>query len=134
MTDATPLTNEAAKLLADLRATLQQSGAFIASQAPPLAQEIILQGRIRWTFWLSLGLVLATYGCGMAKRRFQTTGLWDAERDNLRPAALYIPIGTIGIIMAFSSFRLFVMSWFAPRLYVLEKASELIRSCDDLSR
>jgi hypothetical protein len=122
MTDAA---TETARLLEDLRIMLEKGGEFVLAQAPPLAHEIILWGRV----WNTTGaLFVAVVLVLMIRSMRGTTKAITAELDDYNTVLPVHAIVSIvkGIVVAilmvgmFDLARSAIMAWCAPRLFVLD--------------
>lgn len=117
MNEAT-VSDEATKLLVDLREMLEAGGRFVLEQAPPLAREIIAYGRA----WETLQFV----GCGLVAICAGVTWVRMIKKidyNDETPFVMSMVSGAVTILSTIgcvASARDFVLAWFAPRLYLLE--------------
>ena len=134
MTDTAALTNEAARLLEDLRLLLEKGGQFVLEQAPPLAREIVTYGRVANTTSLAICLTIVAVCLHFWFKRVPKI-LSDKEKLSHcgelygRHVAQMIAHGLFGVVFSILAFcEMFdaIKAWFAPRLYLLEYVGRLI--------
>lgn len=122
MTDKVPQVSEqAAKLLEDLRGLLEKGGQFVMEQAPPLAKEIIAYGRAYHTIVLLLSVATAITCWVMLSRRGKAWIEWCNDNDcpHIGFFVTIIP-GIVSTIATLFSIEGVCKVWFAPRLYLLD--------------
>lgn len=131
------LQKELALWLSSIRETGQLATGFVLEQAPLVVREKVIYGRV----WSSLLLVVAVV-CVVVAVRFSRRG-WARYLNGVGNKAghdvwLEVPgagQAVIGGVVAFflcaaalESARIATMAWFAPRLYILEWISDLLKS------
>lgn len=120
MADNAQLASEAAKLLEDLRTLLEKGGQFVMEQAPPLAKEWIVWGRI-WNTIESLCWACLVFVC--ARWFIVKYAAWKEDSGSYDFPAAPLAAGAVGLLssMAFLySMSYTTMAYFAPRLYLLK--------------
>src|SRR3990167_4307423 len=149
MTDTSQVVEQSAKLLEDLRLMLEKGGQFVMEQAPPLAREIVLYGRIANLLYCVLGVVMFWMGVRVFTRMIpfmnskRPTGnngdyrnQWWFEQStwNLSfviQAALRSIGGLIGFLAFVCNIECLILAWVAPRLYLLNYVTRAIHGgCD----
>ena len=149
MADASQVVEQSAKLLEDLRLMLEKGGQFVMEQAPPLAREIVLYGRIANLLYCVFGVVLFWAGVRVfthlvpfmnSKRPTGNNGdyrnQWWGQQDlwNLSfviKAMLRGIGGLIGFLVFVCNIEWLILSWVAPRLYLLNYVTRAIHGgCD----
>src|SRR3990167_4090292 len=144
MTDTSQVVEQSAKLLEDLRLMLEKGGQFVMEQAPPLAREIVLYGRIANLLYCVLGVVLFWIGVRVLTHMIpfmnskEPTGnngnyrnQWWAEQEIWRPGFIVQAIlrgvgGIFGFVVFICNIEWLILSWAAPRLYLLKYVTRAI--------
>jgi hypothetical protein len=126
MTDNSQLTDQAAKLLEDLRTLLEKGGQFVLEQAPPLAKEIVAYGRIES---LAEILIFGTVTLFCVRWFFTKYEDWKENSRSLDFPAAPLAAGMVGLqscgLTTFAISCAF-KAWLAPRLYLLEYVGSLL--------
>ena|SRR3990167_5546285 len=145
MTDTSQVVEQSAKLLEDLRLMLEKGGQFVMEQAPPLAREIVMYGRIANLLWCVCGAILFWFGVRVLTRMVpfmnskRPTGRNGEHRNDQwtydelwRPAfiiqaALRGIGGVVGFVVFITYIEWLILSWAAPRLYLLKYVTNALR-------
>lgn len=119
---------EAAKLLEDLRLMLERGGQFVMEQAPPLAREIVLFGRVFETFLVVSSLLVLVIAVVWARARFGAWTVWSGEHDSPHIGFFLTIIPSVVSALVFLlSVEGAIIAWFAPRLYVINHIAEMLK-------
>jgi hypothetical protein len=124
---AATVASEAAKIMEDLRTLLEKGGEFVASQAPPLAQEIISFGRV-WHPMMAL-LPILIYAVIMWKWIPRIRRGWEHYEDEFSVIAgpLFGVIGGLAsLVSLMANLEPAIKAWVAPRLYLLDYVKSLL--------
>lgn len=125
------LQKQLAALLAKLMDVAQQGATWTADQIPPLIQEKITYGRIREPAYLVVWIVV----CLCVWRALPNALALAHESPDLSArevaggistAALAV-LGVVGFIAALMQVDAVLQVWLAPRLYIVEWLSSLIK-------
>lgn len=106
---------------------------FIAEQAPLVCQEIVMLGRVHNTVLFVGYAILVAVSVYLGSRAFEAGFKADWYRGDEYVAATIlqgipaIATGLVGSICAFNDLRELCLAWFAPRLYVIEYISDLVK-------
>ena len=143
--DTTKLVEKADILIGYLQKCVETTGAFVVEQTPLLVQEILIFNRIKYSICLGLGVGLLIVGILMIKKGLGKKGtalcracmLENGKCPDIPKEGFIncvIPINIIGVLATvFGSFFLlynittFIKVWWAPRLFLLEYATDLIQ-------
>ena len=113
----------------------EKGGDFILEQAPLVAQEAVAYGRAFHTSAVVVGVLVLVVG-GIVGYRLVRRGLAALSEDNMSDGGFFSVLS--GIVTLFFSLGMGVvqvnghmseclMAWFAPRLYLIEYAKELVK-------
>lgn len=107
---------------------------FASEQLPLVAWEQVAFARV----WYPLVVVLCVAGIAVtaSTRRWQWVRAWDKEHTDKEDRGIAISVYTVGMIIAtailgvalFIHLKIAVLAWFAPRVYLLQWAVELVKS------
>jgi len=121
---------KADELLATLQTTIEATSEFVMKQAPPLAREIVLFGRV----WLTIETVvfgIILWYCIRWYTSKEFVEYCDSFRSNQDFPVRSLVTGVAGIV----SFCIFIASlseatraWLAPRYYILKKILGMVGS------
>lgn len=121
---------ETLKWLTDLHGATAKAGGFVLDQAPEVAREVILLGRV-WhsvAFLMSLASVIAIAGAVIRYRKALREG-WDDAEPLATVCCITSPIlSAVFLILTLVEFSSAATAWFAPRLYLLQELAGLIKS------
>lgn len=118
-------------VLAKLMDVAQQGATWTAGQIPPLIQEKIIYGRIEHT----LGVVVCAFFIYCTYHAAGRSYRLAKESDDLGGEEIAGILGVIGSVVGFliavayglSHLNWALMAWFAPRLFIVEWLSSLIK-------
>ena len=123
------LSEVSAEALTEVMGWVKEAKEFATEQAPLLAQEIVTYGRVSsgLGFLLGLGLIATCVVC--CSRLVKHRAKWNEDVDVRLPiyAGVAIASGIISIPAIIESAFPLMQSMFAPRLYVIEKLSGLLK-------
>ena len=134
--DHSVLTPDNQKLLNDSLGSILEwakaAGDFVQGQAPLIAQEIITFGRVAAWVQVGFGLLLLVFTgllVFMLQRHIRKhEDMLDCEPLFVIPGGLVALIGGIGgMALVFDNALIAMKATFAPRLYLIEYVSALIR-------
>ena len=119
------------KLLDGGMKTAEDVASFIEKQTPELGREMITWGAVSASVWPILGL-LVIVGCVYLHKKFSQhapNGYFGCGECNEHPPGIcgVIALMLIGILMFALNIMDVVYPLVAPRLYILEKISGLIK-------
>jgi hypothetical protein len=126
---------ELTELLVVLKEQIQLGGDFVTEQAPALFTDIVTMGRIYNTTSLAIVVPILVVGIMLFWSAYRVSQTHDDvfAYDTHNKVGEVMFKGMFGFILFFPSIvvfagtlREFTMSWFAPRLYVLEYISDLL--------
>lgn len=115
--------------LTQIRETAEKGAGFVAEQAPLVAREAISYGRVaHLVAALAIGICIAAV-LYLALVKYWKTA-WEAT-DDAPVIMLNIVVALFTIPFIFEGFvpqaRLALLAWFAPRIYIIEWLSELVK-------
>ena len=118
--------NEAIEIIKFLKETLMQSKDFTLEQAPLVAQEIVLYGRVYYLLIVMISIIL----CFISMYLFKKGVKIGEDEDKDGEVCLYI-VGAICIMFGsvtgmVTHFHYMILSWTAPRLYIIEHLRNMI--------
>ena len=115
------------ELLSQLKEYLEASESFVVQQAPLVAQEVILAGRLQSSLALGASVVALVLFAFVAVKAMKIA---HKGRENCELFFLGGGVGIIGAGFSLLGIALnahwAILSWFAPRMYVLQELSDLL--------
>jgi hypothetical protein len=118
------LFNGMAEIVEWIKQTAESAGGFIMEQAPLVAQEIIIFGRVKYTMLAILSLLAILAGC-YAIKELMKGGHETGKETVLSLVALFGSV--LGIVSFLSCIATCIKTWVAPRLYLIECLGDLIK-------
>lgn len=120
------LQKQLAEMLKSLMATAQDATTWAKGEIPLLVKEKIMLGRVEETVYfvvsLLVGAVILYYSLKLWKHSWQLT-----KEDADEPVILANIIGVIlSVVVIYPSHNFFTV-WFAPRLYIIEWLTSLVK-------
>lgn len=114
------LENASSEVIEELLLTIRQAKEFTLSQAPDMAKEIVLWGRVTNTASMILALLLFAGALKLIKdiRKGDIDGEWALFAGFL--------LG-IGLVMTGCGFGAFVGAWFTPKIYILDYLTNMAK-------
>jgi len=116
------------KLLDGGMKTAEEAVAFIETQAPQLMHETIVWGAASEVIAPLLGLILMIFSVGfhyIFSKKWDEDGYWKSKE--WPGVAITIICATVGTVMFFVEIMDFLYPLIAPRVFLLEKISNLIK-------
>ncbi len=118
------LTEQLQQTLAALLANAQDAAAWTTGQIPLLVQDKIFIGRIEHTAAIVVSIVVML-GCAWIVRKLSRM---DGGNVDYEMAQIFMGIGCIaGFAAVLINFHVFLIVWFAPRLYIVEWLTSQVR-------
>jgi len=104
---------------------------FVAEQAPLVAQEIILAGRITHCWFLFLAIIAIGIGIWIARICVKENNKIPEDRHNdgaWIAGSIVSIVAALGVCAVFSATMVpqIVNVWFAPRLYLIQEIGKLL--------
>lgn len=107
----------------------ESAGQYVAAEAPLVAQEMVVYGRVEATLAVAGGTIVATLMILTANRfarrywKEYPDGEFDPEPRTI--AAVFLWVGaSIPVILTLANMSQFIKVWCAPRLYVLNEIAK----------
>jgi hypothetical protein len=118
------LQKELAAWLSKLREAADTGGSFVLDQAPAIVQEKIAYGRATETLWCVVGVLLLLLAYWFSKRAMRWFDEMEGNPFGFIGAGVF---AFFGVILTLIHVDAALKVWFAPRLYVIEWLSELLK-------
>lgn len=112
-----------------LKAAVKGGGDFVAEQAPLVVQEYVCYMRTAASVYTAVALVLVVLGFWLAVRSFRE---WEKDKRSESDVLFFLATVSIaiGAIVFACHSNTCLKAWTAPRVLVLEKASEILNHKD----
>lgn len=130
------LQKQLAELLKQLMAVASDAGKWAASQVPPLVQEKIVFGRVTLTVQLLAAIVALAisvrvfrHAWAINQEAVKTKEIYDLwpETRGAGVCMLSAASAIVFALMSATTFESAAMVWFAPRLYIVEWLTNLVK-------
>ena len=129
------INTEVENLVKVITATISDTKQFVLDQAPELAQQVILRGRVTDTFWTLFFMLLTTV---MARFSINNWEKFRVAKEYSDDKGFYLAFGILTAVVAIFSLVGFgvnvgdcITSWVTPKIYLLEYLKSLLsyRKC-----
>ena len=115
------LLNRADSILNQIGSAASKAGDFAAEQLPDIATQFITFGRATSTMWVALGIGTIITSIVLAVK------IW-RNADGDEPLAIFMMVpGSLGVMVFSLNVHAFLMSWFAPKLYLITEIVKVIK-------
>jgi len=115
------------KLLDGGLKTAEDVASFIEKQTPELGREIITWGSVSESVWPILGLLVLAFSVYLHKKLSKKSLYYDNEFGDPPFVLFVVGLGLGGTVMFLLTIMSVLYPNIAPRLYILEKISVLIK-------
>ena len=119
MTDQSNLDTKLAALVDTIISATKAAGDFAMEQLPDLAMQMVMYGRALSTSLLivSIALLWFCWWCGKESTKY--------DREMLVVPCMCSSIA--GVVLFLCSLHDFVLSWFAPKIYIIKEVASLLK-------
>ena len=121
-------------IMASISTTVDKASNFAAEQVPDVALQYVAFGRASTTAYVAIGLLILLVGLylvvriGLMNSRKMPdvyTGSWAEERGISLFFGIFISI--VGAVTFLSNLSIFLMVWFAPKVWLLQEIVHLVK-------